>query len=178
MSISLSYINQNHLHPFLSRRNTSTTKKMAINKLTITLFLLISLAVFHCLAFRVEVQEFEPPQQEGQEGHGGGSGEGWDEEATKNPYHFGRWSFKNFFQSQEGFVKMLPKFTKRSSTLFRGIENYRFLFQEMQPNTFLVPHHLDADYVFLVVQGYIHSFQSCSTLLVVLKKLNLIKKSY
>ncbi|CAF2153483.1 BnaA01g24560D [Brassica napus] len=126
---------------------------MAINKLTITLFLLISFAVFHCLAFRVEVQEFEPPRQEGQEGPGGGSGEGWDEEATKNPYHFGQWSFKNFFQSKDGFVKMLPKFTKRSSTLFRGIENYRFLFQEMEPNTFLVPHHLDADYVFLVVQG-------------------------
>ncbi|KAL0718955.1 hypothetical protein Bca4012_068278 [Brassica carinata] len=48
---------------------------------------------------------------------------------------------------------MLPKFTKRSPTLFRGIENYRFLFQEMEPNTFLVPHHLDADYVFLVLQG-------------------------
>ncbi|KAF8088988.1 hypothetical protein N665_0522s0017 [Sinapis alba] len=126
---------------------------MAISKLTITLFLLISLAVFHCLAFRVEVQEFEPPQQEGQEGHGGGSGEGWDEEATKNLYHFGQWSFKNFFQSQDGFVKILPKFTNRSSQLFRGIENYRFLFQEMQPNTFLVPHHLDADYIFLVLQG-------------------------
>ncbi|CAH8375604.1 unnamed protein product [Eruca vesicaria subsp. sativa] len=125
---------------------------MAINKLTITLFLLISLAFSHCLAFRVEVQEFEPPQQEGQQGPGGGSSEGWDEEAT-NPYHFGQQSFKNFFQSQEGFVKMLPKFTKRSSTLFRGIENYRFLFQEMEPNTFLVPHHLDADYVFIVVQG-------------------------
>lgn len=133
-----------------------------INKLTITLLFLISIAFFHCFAFRVEVEEFEPPQQEEQEGpgispgggpSGGGSGRGWQEESTENPYHFRKWSFKNVFQSKEGFVKILPKFTKRSSTLFRGIENYRFSFMEMEPTTFLVPHHWDADSVFLVLQG-------------------------
>ncbi|CAH2053008.1 unnamed protein product [Thlaspi arvense] len=127
-----------------------------INKITITLLLLISIAFSHCLAFHdfhVEVQAFEPPQQEEQEGPGGGSGGGWEEPETNNPYHFGKLSFKNWFQSKEGFVKMLPRFTKRSSTLFRGIVNHRFLFMEMEPNTFLVPHHLDADSVFLVLQG-------------------------
>lgn len=131
------------------------------NKLTITLLLLISIAFFHCLAFRVEVdaEEFEPQHLERQQegpggGQGGGSGEGWEEEAaTNNPYYFGKERFKNWFKSKEGFVKMLPKFTQRSSKLFRGIENYRFMFMEMEPNTFFVPHHVDADYVFLVLQG-------------------------
>ncbi|KFK40533.1 hypothetical protein AALP_AA2G008100 [Arabis alpina] len=133
-----------------------------INKLTITLLLLISIAFFHCFAFRVEFEEFEPPQQEEQEGpefrpgggpSGGGSGKGFEEESTENPFHFAKRSFENVFKSNEGFVKLLPKFTKRSSTLFRGIENYRFSFMEMEPSTFLVPHHWDADSVFLVLQG-------------------------
>ncbi|ESQ47595.1 hypothetical protein EUTSA_v10021982mg [Eutrema salsugineum] len=129
------------------------------NKLTITLVLLISIAFFHCLAFRLEFEEFEPRQQQEEQegpgaGHGGSSGRGWEEEATNNPYHFKERSFKSWFQSKEvGYMKMLPKFTKRSSTLFRGIENHRFMFMEMEPNTFLVPHHVDADFVFIVLQG-------------------------
>ncbi|XP_010466550.1 PREDICTED: vicilin-like seed storage protein At3g22640 [Camelina sativa] len=131
-------------------------------KLVITLLLLISIAFVHCLAFHVELEEFEPPQQEEQDvprrgpggRPGGRSGEGWQEESTEFPYHFGKRSFKNWFQSNEGFVKMLPKFTKRAPNLFRGIENYRFALFEMEPNTFLVPHHLDADSVVLVLQGH------------------------
>ncbi|ESQ47594.1 hypothetical protein EUTSA_v10022050mg [Eutrema salsugineum] len=129
------------------------------NKLTITLLLLISIAFFHCLAFHLEFEEFEPrQQQEEQEGPGGSSGRGWEEEETNNPYHFKERSFKSWFRSKEvGFMKMLPKFTKRSSTLFRGIENHRFMFMEMEPNTFLVPHHLDADFVLIVLQELVGS---------------------
>ncbi|KAL1197563.1 Vicilin-like seed storage protein [Cardamine amara subsp. amara] len=112
---------------------------MAItNKLIITLLLLISIAFVHCLTFHVEVkEEFEPPQQEEQErtgrGPGGGSDEEWEEEPTENPYHFRKRSFKTWFRSKEGFMKTLPKFTKRSPFLFRGIENYRFWLMEMEP---------------------------------------------
>jgi len=131
---------------------------MAItNKLIITLLLLISIAVVHCLSFRVEIDEFEPPQQGEQEGPrrrpGGGSGEGWEEESTNHPYHFRKRSFSDWFQSKEGFVRVLPKFTKHAPALFRGIENYRFSLVEMEPTTFFVPHHLDADAVFIVLQG-------------------------
>ncbi|CAL9221903.1 unnamed protein product [Arabidopsis halleri] len=132
---------------------------MAItNKLLVTLLLLISIAVVHCLAFHVEIEKFEPPHQEEQEGPGrrpggGGSGEGWEEESTNHPYHFRKRSFKNWFQSKEGFVKLLPKFTKRAPALFRGIENYRFSLVEMEPTTFFVPHHWDADSVVIVLQG-------------------------
>lgn len=131
---------------------------MMTNKLIITLLLLISIAFVHSFTFHVEVEEeFEPPQQEEQErpGHSpaGGSGEGWEEEPAENLYHFRKRSFKTWFQSKEGFVKMLPKFKKRSPFLFRGIENYRFWLMEMEPTTFLVPHHFDADSVVLVLQG-------------------------
>ncbi|XP_010466552.1 PREDICTED: vicilin-like seed storage protein At3g22640 [Camelina sativa] len=123
-------------------------------KLIITLLLLISIAFVHCLAFHVELEEFKPPQQEEQDVHGGGgSSKGWQEELSEFPYHFKKQSFKNWFQSKEGFVKMLPKFTKRAPNLFRGIENYRFSLYEMEPNTFLVPLHLDADSVVIILQG-------------------------
>ncbi|XP_019096433.1 PREDICTED: vicilin-like seed storage protein At3g22640 [Camelina sativa] len=48
---------------------------------------------------------------------------------------------------------MLPKFTKRALNLFRGIENYRFSLYEMEPNIFLVPLHLDADSMVIILQG-------------------------
>ncbi|KAG7582985.1 Cupin 1 [Arabidopsis suecica] len=127
------------------------------NKLLITLLLLISIAFVHCLAFHVEIEKFDTPEQEEQEGPrrrpGGGSGEGWEEESTNHPYHFKKRSFRDWFQSKEGFVKLLPKFTKRAPALFRGIENYRFSLVEMEPTTFFVPHHWDADSVVIVLQG-------------------------
>ncbi|CAN8258439.1 unnamed protein product [Cochlearia groenlandica] len=125
-----------------------------LNKIIITCLLLISIAFFHCSAFHdihLEAEEFKPPHQQGPGGgSGGGSGGGWE---ANNPYHYEGWRFEEWFKSKEGFVKMLQKFTRRSSSIFRGIENYRFMFMEMEPNTFFVPLHVDADIVFIALQG-------------------------
>ncbi|EOA32568.1 hypothetical protein CARUB_v10015858mg [Capsella rubella] len=130
-------------------------------KLIITLLLLISIAFVHCLAFHVEFEEFEPPQQEEQDvprrilavvlAVVPGAAQARDGRKSQRPRFLT--SFKNWFQSNEGFVKILPKFTKRAPNLFRGIGNYRFALFEMEPNTFLVPHHLDADFVVIILQG-------------------------
>lgn len=156
VNVSLLY-KQKTIHYFPQKETHQQPKMTMTKKLIITLLLLISLAFVHCLAFHVELEEFEPPQQEEQDvprrGPGGRSSEGGEEESTEYPYHFRKQSFKNWFQSKEGFVKVLPKFTKRAPNLFRGIENYRFSFLEMEPTTFLVPHHFDADSVVLVLQG-------------------------
>ncbi|PHT38265.1 Vicilin-like antimicrobial peptides 2-3 [Capsicum baccatum] len=69
-----------------------------------------------------------------------------------NPYVFEDQHFITGFKTQNGKVRVLPKFTERSK-LLKGIENYRFAFLEANPKTFVVPNHWDADAVLFVAQG-------------------------
>ncbi|KMT10201.1 hypothetical protein BVRB_5g119620 [Beta vulgaris subsp. vulgaris] len=68
------------------------------------------------------------------------------------PYVFEDHHFSTKFKSKEGRVKVLKKFNKRSK-LFKGIQNYRVIIFEANPQTFVVPNHWDADSVFFVAQG-------------------------
>ncbi|KAK9756205.1 hypothetical protein RND81_01G080700 [Saponaria officinalis] len=86
---------------------------------------------------RAEIDEFE----RGERG-----------EESGNPYVFQEEHFSTHLRTQEGRVRVLPKFTKMSK-LFEGIENYRVLLFEANPQTFVVPNHWDADTVFFVAQG-------------------------
>ncbi|PIA51252.1 hypothetical protein AQUCO_01100237v1 [Aquilegia coerulea] len=74
------------------------------------------------------------------------------EEERNNPYFLDEQSFKERIKTEHGYTRVSRRFSKISN-LLRGIENYRLGFFEANPSTFLIPHHLDADAIFVVVQG-------------------------
>lgn len=49
-------------------------------------------------------------------------------------------------------MRVLQRFTERSE-LLRGIDKFRVGFYEANPNTFMLPHHWDADSVLFVIRG-------------------------
>ncbi|KAL9227525.1 hypothetical protein vseg_003205 [Gypsophila vaccaria] len=78
--------------------------------------------------------------------------EGEGGEGRNNPYVFQDEEFRTHLGTQEGRVRVLPKFNERSD-LFEGIQNYRVVIFEANPHTFVVPNHWDADTLFFVAQG-------------------------
>lgn len=78
--------------------------------------------------------------------------EGEEEVESGNPYVFQDEHFTTKFKTQEGRVRVLQKFTKRSK-LFKGVENFRVMIFEANPQTFIIPNHWDADAIFFVAQG-------------------------
>ncbi|GLT77852.1 hypothetical protein SLA2020_494070 [Shorea laevis] len=95
-------------------------------------------------------------EQQRRERGGEGNGNPWREgrrgEEQYNPYYFHSQRFQSRHRSEEGHVRSLERFTERSE-LLRGIENYRLLILEANPNTFVLPHHIDADCALIVVRG-------------------------
>ncbi|KAK4482286.1 hypothetical protein RD792_009438 [Penstemon davidsonii] len=75
-----------------------------------------------------------------------------EEEQGHNPYVFEDRHFVTGMRTQHGRLRILQKFTDRSE-LLRGIENYRVATLEIDPQTFVVPSHWDADSVFFVARG-------------------------
>ncbi|CAM8927997.1 unnamed protein product [Rhodiola kirilowii] len=69
-----------------------------------------------------------------------------------SPYVFKEHHFVEKFRAEHGRVSILQKFTDESE-LLKGLENFRLGFLVAEPQTFIVPHHLDADAVFFVVKG-------------------------
>ncbi|KAF5204606.1 Conglutin beta [Thalictrum thalictroides] len=87
---------------------------------------------------------------------GGGQSEGEYESRQQgedeNPYLFHQEKFSSHMKSQEGNFQVLERFNKRSN-LLQGIENYRIALLEINPNTFTVPNHWDADTICFVLSG-------------------------
>ncbi|KAI3469600.1 hypothetical protein Pfo_026263 [Paulownia fortunei] len=75
-----------------------------------------------------------------------------EKQESKNPYFFESQRFGSKYRTQEGHIKVLERFSKKSE-LLQGIENYRLAILEANPNTFVLPHHCDAESVFVVVGG-------------------------
>ncbi|XP_043693278.1 vicilin-like antimicrobial peptides 2-1 [Telopea speciosissima] len=75
-----------------------------------------------------------------------------EEEQRDNPYYFDERSFTTKFRTEEGHVSLLESFSRRSE-LLRALENYCLELVEANPNAFVLPKHLDAEAIFLVVQG-------------------------
>ncbi|RZC52308.1 hypothetical protein C5167_020736 [Papaver somniferum] len=75
-----------------------------------------------------------------------------DVQHGNNPYFYDEQSFIDRYSTQEGYIRVLPKFTEQSN-LLRGIENYRLAIFQANPNTFVIPSHWDADAVLFVVKG-------------------------
>ncbi|KAH6808910.1 hypothetical protein C2S51_026693 [Perilla frutescens var. frutescens] len=86
------------------------------------------------------------------EKHGGGGGDVEERESRNNPYFFEKQRFDTKFRTEEGHIKVLQRFSKKSE-LLQGIENYRLAILEANPNTFVLPHHSDAESIFFVVGG-------------------------
>ncbi|XP_058110929.1 vicilin Cor a 11.0101-like [Magnolia sinica] len=93
-------------------------------------------------------------QQYGEETRREGSpwSESSEEQARNNPYFFDEQSFTHRVRTEEGNVRVLKRFS-RQSELLRGIDNYRLAILDANPNTFVIPHHFDAEAVFYVVRG-------------------------
>lgn len=80
------------------------------------------------------------------------SGRGSGERESSDPYVFEDRHFSTGMQTEHGRLRILQKFTERSE-LLRGIENFRVAILEAQPQTFIVPKHLDADTIVFVARG-------------------------
>ncbi|KAI3947011.1 hypothetical protein MKW98_003574 [Papaver atlanticum] len=78
----------------------------------------------------------------------------WEEQQQQqnNPYFFDKESFNEWFRTQDGYFSVSQKFSEKSK-LLRGFDNYRLSFFEANPRTFVVPSHIDAEYIFYVVKG-------------------------
>ncbi|KAL0284605.1 UNVERIFIED_CONTAM: Vicilin Car i [Sesamum calycinum] len=69
-----------------------------------------------------------------------------------NPYFFESQRFDSKYRTEEGNVKVLERFSKKSE-LLQGVDNYRLAVLEANPNTFVLPHHCDAESVLVVAGG-------------------------
>ncbi|XP_024029190.1 vicilin [Morus notabilis] len=70
----------------------------------------------------------------------------------ENPYHFRSHRLQSRYRTEEGHLKVLEMLSRRSE-LLKGLKNYRIVVLEANPNTFVVPHHCDADSVLVVTRG-------------------------
>ncbi|KAJ8547324.1 hypothetical protein K7X08_010910 [Anisodus acutangulus] len=75
-----------------------------------------------------------------------------EKEEEKNPYLFESQRFRSWFRARHGDFRVLEKFSERSE-LLRGIENFRVAVLEFEPQSFMLPHHCDAEAIFVVVRG-------------------------
>jgi hypothetical protein len=75
-----------------------------------------------------------------------------EQRGGENPYVFKREHFKHRLRTEHGNVRVLKNFLKQSKLLL-GIANYRIALIELNPRTFLLPNHLDADDICYVVKG-------------------------
>ncbi|ONK74342.1 uncharacterized protein A4U43_C03F5250 [Asparagus officinalis] len=78
--------------------------------------------------------------------------EGEETRAGQNPYVFQSESFRHRVRTEHGNIRVLQNFAQKSKLLV-GIANYRIVMLEANPNTFVVPTHLDAEVVIYVVRG-------------------------
>uniref|UniRef100_A0A803MT26 Cupin type-1 domain-containing protein n=1 Tax=Chenopodium quinoa TaxID=63459 RepID=A0A803MT26_CHEQI len=71
---------------------------------------------------------------------------------SDNPYYFDSKSFESRYATGEGHMKVLQRFSEKSDLLL-GIDKFRVGFYEANPNTFMLPHHWDADSVLFIIKG-------------------------
>ncbi|KAK8709622.1 hypothetical protein V6N13_060635 [Hibiscus sabdariffa] len=75
------------------------------------------------------------------------------EHQSHNPYYFPRRRYAQArFQEDNGNFWVLQKFADKSRFL-KGINEYRIALIEANPNTFALPHHCDAEKIYVVTNG-------------------------
>lgn len=96
--------------------------------------------------------EKERGQQPGQETGVEEINPGREQQEENVPYLFKSQRFQSRFRASHGDFRILPKFTQRSQ-LLRGIEKFRVSVIELEPQSFMLPHHCDGEAIFVVVRG-------------------------
>lgn len=77
-----------------------------------------------------------------------------EEEEDENPFVFEDKDFDTRFDTEDGKIWVLQKFSKKSK-LLRGIENFRLSILEARGHTFISPRHFDSEAVLFNVKGMI-----------------------
>ncbi|WOH01709.1 hypothetical protein DCAR_0521094 [Daucus carota subsp. sativus] len=77
---------------------------------------------------------------------------GGESQQDNNPYVFQEQHFQTL-SAQHGKLRVLPRFSDHSKLLRGFINAFRFAYLEANPQTFLLPQHVDAELLLVVVQG-------------------------
>jgi len=70
----------------------------------------------------------------------------------KNPFYFSSNRFFTFFKNSHGHIRLLQRFDQQSKQL-QNLQDYRLLETQLKPHTLLLPHHVDADYIIIILSG-------------------------
>ncbi|AES80363.1 putative rmlC-like jelly roll protein [Medicago truncatula] len=70
----------------------------------------------------------------------------------ENPFIFNSNRFQTLFENENGHIRLLQRFDKRSK-IFENLQNYRLLEYHSKPHTLFLPQHNDADFILVVVSG-------------------------
>ncbi|XP_028771656.1 vicilin-like [Neltuma alba] len=71
---------------------------------------------------------------------------------NQNPYHFRSQNFRTRFQNERGRIRILQRFDQRCDHL-QFLRNYRYVELELRPHSLFLPHHRDAEALFVVLEG-------------------------
>ncbi|XP_058769694.1 convicilin-like [Vicia villosa] len=74
------------------------------------------------------------------------------EREQRNPFLFKSNKFQTLFQNENGYIRRLQRFDKRSD-LFENLQNYRLVEYRAKPHTIFLPQHIDADLILVVLSG-------------------------
>lgn len=69
-----------------------------------------------------------------------------------NPFHFSSNRFHSLFKNPNGHIRLLQRFDQQSKQL-QNLQDYRLLEVQLRPRTLLLPHHVDADYIIIILSG-------------------------
>ncbi|XP_045832110.1 provicilin-like [Trifolium pratense] len=70
----------------------------------------------------------------------------------RNPFFFRSNKFQTLFENENGHIRLLQRFDKRSN-LFQNLQNYRLVEYKARPHAIFLPHHIDADFILVVLSG-------------------------
>ncbi|GAU18118.1 hypothetical protein TSUD_248190 [Trifolium subterraneum] len=70
----------------------------------------------------------------------------------ENPFLFKYNRFQTLFENENGHIRLLQRFDKRSK-IFENLQNYRLLEYNSKPHTLFLPQHNDADFILAVLSG-------------------------
>jgi len=75
-----------------------------------------------------------------------------DQHDQENPFFFNANRFQTLFENENGHIRLLQRFDKRSK-IFENLQNYRLLEYHSKPHTLFLPQHNDADFILVVLNG-------------------------
>ncbi|XP_045787490.1 vicilin-like [Trifolium pratense] len=74
------------------------------------------------------------------------------DQENPNPFLFKYNRFQTLFENENGHIRLLQRFDKRSE-IFENLQNYRLLEYNSKPHTLFLPQHNDADFILAILSG-------------------------